>query len=215
MRSKNKKIKFNVSDLEPHVFVLVGLCLLVVGVGLLSYKFMRSFSIAQPVQTACTLDAKLCPDGSSVGRTGPNCEFAACLPATSGIASLHEKYGFAFTYPEGFNVSESRNNIIAQNHRGHIWVQVISKKLDPDNIIGLHGKIDPAEVRVRDVNYRQWYRFTLRDKRCSGPQYQTALGASILAVSFITCQNDNVDEALPIANDWDMIEEFLRSFKTD
>src|SRR3989338_5930321 len=28
--------------------------------------------------TACTLEAKLCPDGSYVGRTGPNCEFTAC-----------------------------------------------------------------------------------------------------------------------------------------
>jgi hypothetical protein len=28
--------------------------------------------------TACTLDAKLCPDGTAVGRTGPNCEFAKC-----------------------------------------------------------------------------------------------------------------------------------------
>lgn len=28
--------------------------------------------------TACTADAKLCPDGSAVGRTGPNCEFAPC-----------------------------------------------------------------------------------------------------------------------------------------
>ncbi len=27
---------------------------------------------------ACTLDAKVCPDGSAVGRTGPNCEFAEC-----------------------------------------------------------------------------------------------------------------------------------------
>jgi putative hemolysin len=27
---------------------------------------------------ACTKDAKICPDGSNVGRTGPNCEFAAC-----------------------------------------------------------------------------------------------------------------------------------------
>ena len=26
----------------------------------------------------CTLEAKLCPDGSAVGRTGPNCEFAPC-----------------------------------------------------------------------------------------------------------------------------------------
>ncbi len=27
---------------------------------------------------ACTMDAKLCPDGSAVGRSGPACEFAAC-----------------------------------------------------------------------------------------------------------------------------------------
>ena len=27
---------------------------------------------------ACTMEAKVCPDGSAVGRTGPNCEFAPC-----------------------------------------------------------------------------------------------------------------------------------------
>ena len=27
---------------------------------------------------ACTMEAKLCPDGSAVGRTGPNCEFSPC-----------------------------------------------------------------------------------------------------------------------------------------
>jgi membrane-bound inhibitor of C-type lysozyme len=32
---------------------------------------------------ACTMEAKQCPDGSYVGRVGPNCEFASC-PATSG-----------------------------------------------------------------------------------------------------------------------------------
>jgi uncharacterized membrane protein YgcG len=31
---------------------------------------------------ACTQDAKICPDGSSVGRVAPSCEFAAC-PSTS------------------------------------------------------------------------------------------------------------------------------------
>ena len=29
-------------------------------------------------QRACTQEAKLCPDGSAVGRTGPNCTFPAC-----------------------------------------------------------------------------------------------------------------------------------------
>ncbi|TFG35497.1 MAG: hypothetical protein E4H47_01355 [Parcubacteria group bacterium] len=34
-------------------------------------------------QVACTMEAKLCPDGSAVGRTGPDCEFASCPENTS------------------------------------------------------------------------------------------------------------------------------------
>lgn len=32
----------------------------------------------QKAPVACTMEAKLCPDGSYVGRTGPNCEFSPC-----------------------------------------------------------------------------------------------------------------------------------------
>ena len=32
--------------------------------------------LQEPV--ACTLEAKVCPDGSSVGRVPPNCEFEEC-----------------------------------------------------------------------------------------------------------------------------------------
>jgi outer membrane murein-binding lipoprotein Lpp len=45
-----------------------------------------------PQITACTMDAKACPDGSYVGRTGPNCEFAAC-PAASTSEIATEKTG--------------------------------------------------------------------------------------------------------------------------
>jgi hypothetical protein len=34
----------------------------------------------EPDVVACTMDAKMCPDGSFVGRVGPDCEFAACPP---------------------------------------------------------------------------------------------------------------------------------------
>jgi len=33
---------------------------------------------ASPPMVACTMEAKLCPGGSAVGRVGPNCEFAKC-----------------------------------------------------------------------------------------------------------------------------------------
>jgi len=34
--------------------------------------------IIPPVPVACTMEAKLCPDGSAVGRSGSHCEFAPC-----------------------------------------------------------------------------------------------------------------------------------------
>ncbi|MDQ3099176.1 MAG: hypothetical protein M3Q44_05510 [bacterium] len=31
-----------------------------------------------PTGVMCTMDAKICPDGTAVGRSGPMCEFTAC-----------------------------------------------------------------------------------------------------------------------------------------
>ncbi len=45
------------------------------------YLYQQKASVA-PAPVACTMEAKLCPDGSSVGRTGPNCEFATCPGAS-------------------------------------------------------------------------------------------------------------------------------------
>ena len=36
----------------------------------------------QTKNIGCTLEAKICSDGTAVGRTGPNCEFSAC-PASN------------------------------------------------------------------------------------------------------------------------------------
>lgn len=44
-----------------------------------TFKFIGLTPTASAPRTIfCTQDAKLCPDGSYVGREGPNCEFAPC-----------------------------------------------------------------------------------------------------------------------------------------
>jgi hypothetical protein len=35
----------------------------------------------------CPMDAKICPDGSGVGRVGPNCEFAPCPEGSASPGS--------------------------------------------------------------------------------------------------------------------------------
>lgn len=51
--------------------------------------------VVEPV--VCTMDAKLCPDGSAVGRTGPNCEFAACPVPESIVCTDEQKQAEACT----------------------------------------------------------------------------------------------------------------------
>ncbi len=51
----------------------------------------------------CTMEAKLCADGSYVGRTGPKCEFAPCpsvSSTTSWKTTTDSKTGISFKYPE-------------------------------------------------------------------------------------------------------------------
>lgn len=59
-------------------------------------------------EVACTEEAKLCPDGSGVGRTGPNCEFAPC-PTEDDINSWKTfsdlEAGISFSYPETFETT--------------------------------------------------------------------------------------------------------------
>ncbi len=53
-----------------------GICTLKDGTVCDEWAYFRGECPAQ--QKACTEEAKLCPDGSAVGRTGPNCEFSPC-----------------------------------------------------------------------------------------------------------------------------------------
>lgn len=79
-----------------------------------------------PGKTFCTQEAKLCPDGSYVGRTGPNCSLAQC-PIVSPTIILNQEsntstdtanwktytsdvLGASFQYPSNWTIkTESRD----------------------------------------------------------------------------------------------------------
>ena len=63
--------------MKTHILITIGIGVVFI-LGLLWYITEYRSTTYSPHQKACTLEAKICPDGTAVGRTGPNCEFAPC-----------------------------------------------------------------------------------------------------------------------------------------
>lgn len=83
---------------------LLGGILLIVVLGFSAFLYrnimQRPLAPAAPGQIACTLDAKVCPDGTGVGRSGPRCAFAAC-PAPNVELAIGTST-IAFALPAGY-----------------------------------------------------------------------------------------------------------------
>lgn len=91
------------------IFLLGGLIILIAGFG--TYYLVKSNS-KLPLK-ACTMEAKLCPDGSSVGRTGSNCDFAPC-PTPADPTANWKTYkdttlGYSIMYPADWTLNSNPN----------------------------------------------------------------------------------------------------------
>jgi len=81
--------------------LLLGILLIIIiGIGGLVYRNATEHP-NQPI--ACPMDALVCPDGTSVARTGSSCTFPTCPPPNVSLADLH----IAFAIPAGFISTET------------------------------------------------------------------------------------------------------------
>lgn len=84
--------------------LLAGVVILfVVGFGSFLYRNIVERPGITAAQRACPMEAKICPDGTSVGRTGPACEFAPCAFPNIEIADA----GVSFAIPAGYKTDEN------------------------------------------------------------------------------------------------------------
>lgn len=106
--SRSNPITPQPSHLRRNWLSLVVVCC-VVGVGV--YLSYQNTSTTNDDGIACTMEAKLCPDGSYVGRTLPNCAFATCpaLPVTPQSYS-NTPTGLQFQLPELWYVMGANGN---------------------------------------------------------------------------------------------------------
>lgn len=105
--------------------------------------------------TACTMETKICPDGSTVGRVGSNCEFSPCPEILNKIVEI-KGLGMLPTYQNNQYVTVARSPYI--NNRPQRGDIIIFKSLtNPDveyikRIIGLPGETVTIKNNVTLIN---------------------------------------------------------------
>ncbi|MDQ5957090.1 MAG: hypothetical protein QG614_64 [Patescibacteria group bacterium] len=87
---------------------------------------------------ACTMDAKMCSDGSYVGRVGPNCDFAAC-PNYSNYCTLNTVYySDSCVCPVGstksYNVNSYYGAFTCQNAGGYLQDYSVDMQIYSNNL---------------------------------------------------------------------------------
>lgn len=83
--------------------------LLVVGIAGFLYRNTMERSYTGDV-IACTGEARVCPDGSSVARSGPTCAFPVCPPPNVTLATA----GISFVAPEGYETAQPQGAELAR-----------------------------------------------------------------------------------------------------
>jgi hypothetical protein len=104
--------------------------IILVGIGGLVYRN----AVEHPNQPiACPLDAEVCPDGTTVSRTGSACSFPACPPPNVSLSSV----GIAYAVPVNFvQVAPSDQAIVAayeqQNASSSVAANIVIRQYSVD-----------------------------------------------------------------------------------
>lgn len=64
--------------MKTFFIVILIMALITLGLWLLAPNYLFWTNEGNSEAVACTMDARVCPDGSYVGRVPPSCNFAPC-----------------------------------------------------------------------------------------------------------------------------------------
>jgi len=104
--------------MKKYLIIIILVILVLVG----SYEIIKMVFFSPYNTPACTMEAKICPDGSAVGRIGPNCDFVPC-PTTQTTGQIlgwntYKNFGIEFQYPKDWGTPQESISSLGQESIG-------------------------------------------------------------------------------------------------
>ena len=142
--------------MKTLVFGIVVIVL--IGIGGFFYRAVMQ-QTAEPV--ACTMDAMVCPDGSSVGRIPPSCEFAVCPSPLVDTGS-----GLSFEIPAGYVADENAYGadptlvgaFVKPSASGSVMHTIVVRRYEvaqgetANEVILANTRYQPADMQAEDFS---------------------------------------------------------------
>jgi hypothetical protein len=176
---------------NSKIFITIIIIIFILIIGGIHY-------LTKTEQKACTMEAKICPDGSAVGRTGPNCEFSAC-PTPDWHTYRNDKYGFNLTLFDdwqGYSVTESQIE--------YGWKIIIRHPAWTEA-----NPYEDIPILVYPIEqWRIWETTNFEGYPTAAPIGPTERGRNINYV-FATAPRYNYDFSIG----WEDVEEIIKTFK--
>lgn len=167
---------------------------------------------------ACTMEALICPDGSGVGRSGPNCEFNSCPNQTFFTGELIEQggeYRLVIPAPEGIGHEVTYTMPVEFSRISYTIATFLDKyvKISGTFTIGNTLKVETIEemsfeemsqgsLRVGETKFINGVKVTLNniveDSRCPVDVTCIQIGRVVANVSL---RSDTDTETLNLASD--------------
>lgn len=146
-------------------FIVLFILLAAIGGALVIFATQPSAPLAQQ----CTAEAKICPDGSAVGRTGPDCSFAECpvttpAPISDLLSYTDTQRGVSFSYPKDLGT---------QYIHPQAWPPIISTKKGPLTCKSQSPSTPPVNTTESRTIAGMDFCVTTQSEGAAGSEYTT------------------------------------------
>lgn len=167
-------------------FIYIGAVVAISLIAVVLAGLMLSLPKNEPV--ACTVEAKLCPDGSAVGRSGPNCEFTQCPVSSNEQFISQETIEIVRNFAENSKVMDIYlpPSIKGKYNFSQILLSAVNKTDPSLSTVISATKVGVANIELADAP--------------EGRAFMLAMTRLCLAEVFL---NNNFTDAVSVCGRWD------------